>query len=310
MLCPGEAVGTLKKLGLDEPDYAGFAGPVLFLTITIPPDKLASFKAFNHCMEVHQEGVVLAWQAKIVDDKIIIGVGGTKAYYGDQQPHKDQEFAKNRNLLQLNMINDVLPDCISLALGRDTKGQKLTEEDLNYLVRQDIAERWVGTRAVAYDGFPSLGHVYNNLHRVANARCTTHLGSGGVSFAPAAVVVSRTAMCDQDPESKLVQDVLMYANSSRTNQDKSQAMTGKMELRDRRELSFFPANTDHAKRKAPTDILVSRDDSKEFENRNKSRFFNSESNSAKRQIRATNPVLNKEQRISQHSRKLRSSRFD
>lgn len=59
---------------------------------------------FSHRMEVHQEGVVLAWQARYIDEKIFIGVAGTKAFYGDQRPTKDQAFAKDRNLLQLNMI--------------------------------------------------------------------------------------------------------------------------------------------------------------------------------------------------------------
>jgi hypothetical protein len=160
LFCPGEAVGTLKKLGFCEPAYAGFAGVSLLLTIDIPEDKTNDYTTFNHCMEVHQEGIVLAWQARFKNNKIFIGVAGTKAFYGDQQPTKDQEFAKNRNLLQLNMINDVLPECISLAFGYNTTGITLTENDLNFLESQKIASRWAGVRAVTYDGFPSLGYVY------------------------------------------------------------------------------------------------------------------------------------------------------
>ncbi len=31
-------------------------------------------------MEVHQEGVILAWQARIKNNKVFIGVAGTKAF--------------------------------------------------------------------------------------------------------------------------------------------------------------------------------------------------------------------------------------
>ena len=112
VFCPGEAVGTLKKLGFTEPAYAGFAGVSLLLDIAIPAETIKAFKTFNHCMEVHGEGVVLAWQARFNDNRIFIGVAGTKSFYGDQRPTKHQAFARNRNLLQLNMINDVLPEFI------------------------------------------------------------------------------------------------------------------------------------------------------------------------------------------------------
>jgi hypothetical protein len=217
VFCPGEAVGTLRGLDLQEPAYAGFAGPVLILNIPIPLRKSAEFSEFNHCMEVHQEGVVLAWQANIKNNCIEIGVGGTKAYYADQKPEITQEFALNRNLLQLNMINDVLPDCISLALGRDTRGQKLTLEDLTFLENQKIAERWVGTRAVAYDGFPSVGKVSNEDHEISNARCTTHLGSGGVSFAPAVVMASQAAMQEDKSSNELIQTILKFGNPTRSH---------------------------------------------------------------------------------------------
>lgn len=216
VFCPGEAVGTLSKLGFNEPAYSGFAGASLMLNIPIPMEQLEQYAKFNHCMEVHQEGVVLAWQARFRDNKIFIGVAGTKAFYSDQKPHKDQEFAKNRNLLQLNMINDVLPEFISLAFGRDTKGQKLTVEDLIQLEKLGIAERWVGTRAVAYDGFPTLGAVYKEDRKITNARTTTHLGSGGGSFSPASIFVSRSALNKQQTApDKLTEDVLRYGSSNR-----------------------------------------------------------------------------------------------
>lgn len=217
VVCPGEAVGTLKKLGLKEPAYAGFAGVSLRLAIPIAQDKMSAYAAFNHCMEVHQEGVVLAWQARFIDGIIFIGVAGTKAFYGDQRPTKDQAFAKNRNLLQLNMINDVLPEFISLALGRDTKGHVLTQADLDTLEQKHIAQRWAGTRSVVFDGFPTLGAAYTAQDtKIDNAIVSTHLGSGGVSFGPAAVAVSCSTCQENGVQSPLVDKVLYFARSNRS----------------------------------------------------------------------------------------------
>ncbi len=216
VFCPGEAVGTLNKLGFKEPAYARFAGASLLLSIPVPADKVEEYSAFNHCMEVHQEGVVLAWQARFVDGKIFIGVAGTKAFYGDQNPTKDQAFAKDRNLLQLNMVNDVLPEFISLALGRNTKSQKLDQADIDSLEQKGIAKRWAGTRAVVFDGFPSLGTAYKaDGTEIDNALVTTHLGSGGVSFGPAAVAVSCSAQNNILTRKPLVDNVLGFAKSNR-----------------------------------------------------------------------------------------------
>jgi hypothetical protein len=227
VFCPGEKVGTLEELGFAEPAYAGFAGASLKLNIPIPRDvsaqKLEEYAQFNHCMEVHdrQKKVVLAWQAgfKNCDEgnAIFINVAGTKAYYGDKKPHKDEAFAKDRNLLQFNMINQVLPEFISMALGRNTKGETLTETDLTILEEKGIAKRWAGTRAVAYDGFPTIGAVHNAHGAVKNARATTHLGSGGVSFGPAAVLFSRAALGqDQVADDAFTRNVISYGNSNRT----------------------------------------------------------------------------------------------
>lgn len=221
VFCPGEAVGTLRKLGLKEPAYAGFAGVSLLINIPLPQDKIAEYMKFSHCMEVHQEGIVLAWQARYIDGKIFIGVAGTKAFYGDQRPNKDQAFAKDRNLLQLNMINDVLPEFISLALDRDTKRQKLTQTDMDILEAKNIAKRWAGVRAVVFDGFPTLGiAIKEDGTPIENATVTTHLGSGGVSFGPAAVAVSCAARDSKARENPLVEKVLNFSNSSRVAMEK------------------------------------------------------------------------------------------
>lgn len=213
VFCPGESVGTLRNLGFNEPAYAGFAGASLRITIPLSQDQIEMYRNFSHCMEVHNEGIVLAWQARFQENNIFIGVAGTKAFYGDKQPNKNEEFAKNRNLVQLNMINDVLPEFISLAYGYQTNGKTISAEQLSFLEDKGIACRWVGRRAVAYDGFPTIGPLYYNGCKVGNARCTTHLGSGGVSFGPGAVAVSRNS--EQSTNDAFIQKILMYADSRR-----------------------------------------------------------------------------------------------
>jgi hypothetical protein len=210
-------VGALRRFGLKDPAYAGFAGASLKLLIDIPAEQRDRFSGLNHCMEVHREGVVLAWQARVIGEKISVAVAGTKSFYADVAPHKDQAFARNRNLLQLNMINEVLPEVVSLALGRDTVGQLLSEADLNDLEARGIAIRWVGTRAVSYDGFPDLGKVYKaDGTVVTNAITAKALGSGGVSNAPVAAAFSRMAMSGTMPSDVEAQKILAFADTGRT----------------------------------------------------------------------------------------------
>lgn len=213
VFCPGESVGTLHNLGFNEPAYAGFAGAILLITIPISKEQIEKYKNFSHCMEVHNEGIVLAWQARLKENTIFIGVAGTKAFYGDRQPNIDEEFAKNRNLVQLNMVNNVLPEFVSLAYGYNTNGKIISADELSSLENMGIACRWVGRRAVAYDGFPTIGPLYCNDRQVSNARCTTHLGSGGVSFGPGAVFISRSS--EQNTKDEFVQKILMYADTRR-----------------------------------------------------------------------------------------------
>lgn len=217
VFCPGESVDTLNKLGFDGPAYAGFAGASLKLTIPLSEESQKQYADFNHCMEVHRDGVVLAWQGRRIKDKVLIGVAGTKAFYGDQMPRKDQAFARNRCLLELNIINSVLPALISQALGRDTKGKELTDSDLAELEQRGIAETWVGRRAVACDGYPTLGRVHRKGRPVQNAHITTHLGSGGVAFAPAAVFARRQSLLanEKNEPDNLIQRVLRYAHPTR-----------------------------------------------------------------------------------------------
>lgn len=213
IFCPGESVGTLENLGFNEPSYAGFAGASLLINIPLSKDQIEKYKNFSHCMEVHNEGIVLAWQARFKEDKIFIGVAGTKSFYGDKQPNKDEAFGKNRNLVQLNMVNNVLPNFISLAFSYNTEAKALSVEELASLENKGIARRWVGRRAVAYDGFPTIGSLYCNNCKVNNARCTTHLGSGGVSFGPGAVFISRAS--EMHNNDSFIQKILNYSDSRR-----------------------------------------------------------------------------------------------
>ena len=77
-------------------------------------------------------------------------------------------------------------------------------------------ERGVGLRALAYDGFPTLGFAYHNGRKVQNARITTHLGSGGASFGPAAAIISQAAnqpeIIEKNPFYKRI---LLFADSRR-----------------------------------------------------------------------------------------------
>lgn len=219
IFAPGEAVGTLRKLGFNEPDYAIFAGPSLRFCIDIPEDKIERYKNLDHCMEVHQEGVVLAWQTKYANSKVFIGVAGTKAFYADKKPRLNEEFARDRHLLQLNIVNNVYWDLISLALNKETTGKKLGKNDLDKLINKGIAKIWVGSRAVAYDGFPTLGPLYRGSEMVHNARVTSHLGSGGVSFALGAIAMSRMSVDSDEkavqPLAPLASKVTSFADSSR-----------------------------------------------------------------------------------------------
>lgn len=191
IFAPGEGVGTLTKLGFHEPDYALFAGPSLQLFIDVSEDKIEHYQNLDCCMEVHQEGIVLAWQAKYRNSQAFLGVAGTKAFYGDKKPQLNEEFARDRHLLQLNVLNKVYWDLVSMALQRDTFGESLTFDDLDFLIDKGCAKVWVGSRAVAYDGFPTFGALYRDSTKIDNARVTTHLGSGGVSFVFGAIKMSR-----------------------------------------------------------------------------------------------------------------------
>lgn len=181
---PGEAVGTLERLGFHEPPFAGFAGCSLSLTVPLGGELLKEFQGFKHHMEVHTPDKVLAWQARVIGRDIFVGGAGTKAFYGPFEPTIDQQFAMVNNLAQLQMFNDVLPKVVSLALGHDTRGATMTKEDLQKLVEQGKARRWVGRRSARFDNMFTSGFLYHLGHKVENALTGTHAGSGGGSLSP------------------------------------------------------------------------------------------------------------------------------
>lgn len=215
VFCPGEAVGTLKKLGFEEPACAGFAGASLMLKIPLTDAQKLEFAKFNTAIVIARAGVGLSCQARLKEGSIFIGVAGAQAFYGEQKPSTDHAFCQYTNLLQLNMINNVFSQFVSLALGWDTKGCELTQAHLGTLENENIAKRWVGTRAVTYDGFPTLGSLYKGNTCIQNARTTTGLGSGGASFSPACVQISQASL-QQVVEDPFVSKVLNLTSSTRS----------------------------------------------------------------------------------------------
>jgi hypothetical protein len=191
VFCPGESVGTLKSLGFFEPPCARFAGASLLLNIPVSEEQRPWLSQLSEYMSIINDGISSVWQARLIGDTFMIGIAGTKAYYGHEVPSVAHEFARNRNLVQLNMLNKILPRVISLAFERDTKGVLLTESDLQSLVDKQLVKQWVGSRGVAFDAFPTWGLLRNGQGLIGNARGTLLLGSGGVSFSHAAVLTSR-----------------------------------------------------------------------------------------------------------------------
>ncbi|HXW52774.1 MAG TPA: hypothetical protein VEL47_01585 [Myxococcota bacterium] len=213
-IVPGEAVGTLERLGLFESPYAAFAGCSLKLEVDISnnPALLEEYKNFRHHMEVHKPGIVLAWQARLRDGKLFVGGAGTKAFYGDVEPKPiegdgpHEKFPEVNNLRQLQMFRDVLPHVVALGMGVDIKElpAEMTQQHLNDLVKKGVATRWVGRRSVRYNGMPSVGFVYHNGKKVRNGTTITHGGSGGGSFSLILAMLNNYAF---DPE-KYLPDLL------------------------------------------------------------------------------------------------------
>lgn len=219
LFCPGENVGTLKHLGFAEPESARFAGASLRFTYPLTAEQCAIYADYHHYMEVHRDDIVIAWQGECTDGQISIRVAGTKAYYADIAPDKNEAFALDRNLLQLNIINELMPQFITLALSRETQGITLTANDMAELERRGMLTRWVGSRACAFDGFPTGPDLYTQAgEKTENGSCITHLGSGGVSCGPGMVRASHARMfkTSEEKTNKLIEQLHTYADSRRT----------------------------------------------------------------------------------------------
>jgi hypothetical protein len=190
VFCPGEEVFGLKKLGFTQPPSAGFAGVALSLEIPLSPEEIHKYSALDQNLDFYENGVGCAWQIRFKDEKVHFSLAGTKGFYGDQKPAIDEPFAQDRLLVLFNMMNHVFPDLIRIALKENAPLDEVTPEQLKKLTENNIANCWVGRRAVAADGFPSWGPLYWGNMEVLNGRCNTGLSSGGVAFAPVAALVS------------------------------------------------------------------------------------------------------------------------
>jgi hypothetical protein len=173
----------------------------LTLTIPIPENLQSLYQRFCQFKEVHRKGIVLAWQASYDHHKksVIIGVAGTKSFHGHVRPDVNGEFALDRGLVQLQMIHSIFPHLLDLVLAEKSSNRELTIEDLKFLESTRVAQRWVGVRSVASDGFITSGYLKNQNGIVPNATTLTHLGSGGVSFGPASVVLEEMNRIHNDP---------------------------------------------------------------------------------------------------------------
>lgn len=113
-------------------------------------------------------------------------------------------FEKNQSFTEttsVNIVPSLTPDEILSVVPRGAA----------------LAEHSAGTRSVVFDGFPTLGLAYRaDGVEIDNAIVTTHLGSGGVSFAPAVVAVSHRAKDQQEKDDALVGHVLNYSKSNRS----------------------------------------------------------------------------------------------
>lgn len=88
---------------------------------------------------------------------------------------------------------------------------------MDMLESKGVAQRWAGVRAVVFDGFPTLGTAHRaDGTPLENAIVTTHLGSGGVSFGPAAVAVSCSANQQSSLRDPFLSTVLNFAQATRT----------------------------------------------------------------------------------------------
>lgn len=77
-------------------------------------------------------------------------------------------------MYQLNMLNKIYPHFLSLCLDKETSDIQLTKEDLALLEAKGRIIRQIGSRAVAFDGAPTVDQGHNQKGNVKNLFVDTH----------------------------------------------------------------------------------------------------------------------------------------
>jgi hypothetical protein len=193
VLCPGEAVGTVRHLGFVEPPHARFVGFTLQLNVPAHFAINAGVDLSGKPNLAIYSGVASAsvMQASVVGDRCLIGLGGLKAFLGLTHADVNAEYAIKASLYQLEFLNHLYPSLLTACLGKNTRNMTLSLDDLNALIRNGYIKRGVGSRAVAFDGAPTIGGATKtttektqNVIKTTNVVIATHFGSGGVTNAP------------------------------------------------------------------------------------------------------------------------------
>ncbi len=222
LFAPGNQVNALQQMGFTTIVNAGFAGVSTTLHVNIPEDLLSKYGTLEQHQEVHQNGIVVSWQARFdkSTNQLIIGVAGMKAYHGDVPPDLWGNFAQNRGLLQLQMIDKFFPELIDIALGREPSKPEirlpLSKENFEHLKDSGALILWVGVRAVAPDNYPSIGPLSVQGRLFANASTVTNAGSGGVAFGLIAVLFEsmlREADVDENSVGAGLKNLVVETNS-------------------------------------------------------------------------------------------------
>ncbi len=223
VLCPGAAVGTLRTFGLYEPAAARFVGSSLKLQLPLSKVKDADLSTYKMHLALSSNRCGSVCRAGVDGKHCFIGIAGTTTFYGETEPKLTDSFTQIQQVFQLNLLNSVFPRFISIGLGEDTRNKTLTVMHLQRLIDEHIIFRAVGSRAVSFDGAPTIDFAIRRPsgEKVTNLRVITHLSSAGVSNAPAAVAISRFLTGRQHPifhvPTELGQRVLDISRSTRAD---------------------------------------------------------------------------------------------
>ncbi len=223
ILCPGSAVGTLRRFGLYEPAAARFVGSSLKLQLPLSRVKDADLSTYQMHLALSSNQCASVCRAGVDGKNCFIGIAGTTTFYGETEPKMTDSFAQIQQVFQLNLLNRVFPRFISICLGENTRNKTLTVIHLQRLIDEQIIFRAVGSRAVSFDGAPTIdsGIRRPSGEKITNLCVITHLSSAGVSNAPAAVATSIFLKGRQHPifhvPKELGQRVLEVSRSTRAD---------------------------------------------------------------------------------------------